>query len=211
MLDPFAGGSARGIVAAKCGREYVGVDLRAEQVDENRRQVSAILDERDPAPVWVCGNSDNIDVLAPGEYDLVFSCPPYFDLEQYSDEAGDLSTIGSYDDFLKSYRAIISASVAMLKPDRFACFVVGDIRDKKGHYRKFPWHTVEAFADAGLELYNEAVLVTAVGSLPLRVGKQFEIGRKLGKTHQNVLVFVKGDWRRATEAVGPVDFGKGEE
>jgi len=32
-----------------------------------------------------------------------------------------------------------------------------------------------------------------------------EAGRKLGKTHQNVLVFVKGDWRKATEACGQVD------
>ena len=42
-------------------------------------------------------------------------------------------------------------------------------------------------------LYNEAILVTAVGSLPIRVAKQFAGYRKLGKTHQNVLVFFKGD------------------
>ena len=42
-----------------------------------------------------------------------------------------------------------------------------------------------------------------VGSLPIRVGRQFESASKLGKTHQNVLVFVKGDPRAATEAVGP--------
>ena len=58
-----------------------------------------------------------------------------------------------------------------------------------------------------MHLYNEAVLVTAVGSLPVRVSRQFEIGRKLGKTHQNVLVFCKGDPRKATRACGPVEFG----
>jgi hypothetical protein len=31
----------------------------------------------------------------------------------------------------------------------------------------------------------------------MRVTKQFESGRKLAKTHQNVLVFCKGDWRAA--------------
>ena len=31
---------------------------------------------------------------------------------------------------------------------------------------------------------------------------------KLGRTHQNVLVFVKGDPKRATEACGPVEFGE---
>jgi len=48
-------------------------------------------------------------------------------------------------------------------------------------------------------------LVTSVGSLPIRVGRQFASGRKLGKTHQNVLVFVKGDGKKATEACGPVE------
>ncbi len=45
-----------------------------------------------------------------------------------------------------------------------------------------------------------AILVTAAGSLPIRAGKQFRAGRKLGKTHQNVLTFVKGDPKRAAQA-----------
>ena len=59
----------------------------------------------------------------------------------------------------------------------------------------------EALEAAGARYYNEAILVTAVGSLPIRVGKQFRSGRKLGKTHQNVLVFCKGDPKRATQAI----------
>ena len=61
-----------------------------------------------------------------------------------------------------------------------------------------------AFKAAGLHYYNEAVLVTAVGSLPIRAGRQFAAGRKLGKTHQNVLVFVKGSGKRAADACGVV-------
>ena len=38
VLDPFAGGVARGAVAAATGRRYVGVELRAEQVEANRAQ-----------------------------------------------------------------------------------------------------------------------------------------------------------------------------
>lgn len=44
------------------------------------------------------------------------------------------------------------------------------------------------------------------GGEPIRAGKQFASGRKLGKTHQNVLVFVKGDGKAATQACGPVEF-----
>lgn len=205
VLDPFAGGSVRGIVASKLGRQYIGIDLRTEQIEANRAQAEAICG--DPMPAWHEGDSRNLARIAVGiAADFVFSCPPYADLERYSDDERDLSTF-NYQEFLAAYRNIISASIAQLKPDRFACFVVGDVRDKRGFYHGLPWHTVQAFEDAGARLYNEAVLVTAVGSLPIRVSKQFESSRKLGKTHQNVLVFVKGDPRKATAAVGVTEAG----
>jgi DNA modification methylase len=209
VLDPFAGGSVRGIVASKLGRQYIGVDLRAEQIAANRDQAAGICD--DPQPAWIVGDALNVAALAEGvAADLVFSCPPYADLERYSDDPLDLSTL-DYPAFRDKYRAIVAASVGLLKPDRFACFVVGDVRDRKGFYRRFVSDTEQAFEDAGARLYNEAILVTATGSLPVRVGRQFEAGRKLGKTHQNVLVFCKGDPKRATAAIGPVEFGALEE
>ena len=75
--------------------------------------------------------------------------------------------------------------------------MVAEVRDKKGNYYNFVGDTVQAFKNAGLAYYNEAILVTQVGSLPIRVGRQFATGRKLGKTHQNILVFVKGDAKKA--------------
>ena len=190
VLDPFAGGSVRGIVAAMLGYQYTGIDLSARQIEANRQQADDLLTEN--KPTWIVGDSKDILTLAPGEYDFIFSCPPYADLEVYSDDPNDLSNM-AYPDFKSVYHEIIYSAVSMLKPNRFACFVVGDVRDKKGFYRNFPAHTIEAFQDAGMTLYNEAVLVTAVGSLPIRVSKQFGGYRKLGKTHQNVLVFYKGD------------------
>ena len=203
VLDPFAGGSVRGIVAAKCGREYIGVDLRPEQLAANRAQADRICGDG-IAPAWVVGDSavaiPTLDIAA----DFVFSCPPYGDLEIYSENPLDLSTMGRAA-FLAAYRVIIAAAVAKLKPDRFACFVVGDYRDKKGFYCNFVGETVAAFEAAGARLYNEAILVTAAGSLPIRAGKQFASTRKLGKTHQNVVIFCKGDPRKATAACGPVE------
>jgi DNA modification methylase len=201
VLDPFAGGSVRGIVAAVLGRSYVGVDLSGRQLEANRDQLDIVPDGD---VVWIEGDSVDIAALAPGEYDLVFSCPPYADLERYSDDPRDISTM-DYAAFLEAYRSIVAASVAMLRPDRFACFCVGDVRDRRGVYRNFVAHTTEAFQAAGCDLYNEAVLVTAVGSLSIRAGRQFAGGRKLGKAHQNVLVFVKGDAAAAVEACGEVE------
>lgn len=209
VLDPFAGGSVRGIVASRLGRRYFGVDLSARQVAANQKQGEAIC-VTPPAPEWAVGDSRELATIAAGiEADFVFSCPPYADLEIYSDDPADISTM-AYPAFREAYAAIVAAACALLKPDRFACFVVGDVRDKRGFYRNLPGHTIEAFQAAGLSLYNEAILVTVAGSLPIRAGKQFEASRKLGKTHQNVLVFCKGDPRAATEVIGACEFGDPE-
>ena len=80
-LDPFAGGSVRGVVAAKCGREYIGNDLRQEQVLANAEQAESLCGEG-IMPKWTCGDSQNIKKLVGDiKADFVLSCPPYADLE----------------------------------------------------------------------------------------------------------------------------------
>lgn len=196
VVDPFAGGSVRGIIAGMLDRKYWGCDLRQEQVDANNAQADVIAP--DIRPQWVCGDSMDKLATAP-DADFVFSCPPYGDLERYSDDPADLSTM-EWHTFKAAYGRIILRAVQRLKPDRFACFVVGDFRDNRGFYRDFVSSTIEAFRSCGAQLYNEAILVTPVGSAPVRVTNQFARGRKLVKTHQNVLVFCKGDWRKAAAA-----------
>lgn len=198
VVDPFAGGSVRGIVASHCGRKYWGCDLRAEQIEANVAQ-GEVLCAGILIPEWVCGDALNELPKSP-EADFVFSCPPYGDLEQYSDDPADISAM-EWSQFLKAYREIIRLACAKLRNNRFACFVVGDFRNERGVYRNFVSETIQAFDDAGLSLYNEAILVTAIGSGALRVTKQFTASRKLCKTHQNVLVFVKGDAKTAAKHV----------
>jgi DNA modification methylase len=190
IIDPFAGGSVRGVVASYLGYRYTGVDLRQEQVEANIAQATNINPNN--LPNWIIGNSLNIKDIAPGEYDFVFSCPPYFDLEVYSDDPADLSNM-DWNGFKDEYKKIIQRTLSLLKENRFACFVVGDVRDEKGFYRNFTNYTIECFHDAGAALYNEIVLINVAGTLPVRVGRQFSSSRKVGKCHQNVYVFFKGD------------------
>ena len=204
ILDPFAGGSVRGVVASKLARQYIGHELRPEQVAANRQQGNDICSDDVAPPVWIEGDSRNIDKTCHDvEADFIFSCPPYADLEVYSDNPQDISTL-DYSDFKQAYFKIIKKACDRLKNDRFACFVVGEVRDKKGNYYDFVGDTVQAFRDAGLEYYNEAILITPAGTLPIRAGKSFSASRKLGKTHQNVLLFVKGDGKKAAKACGDV-------
>jgi len=160
---------------------------------------------RGPDPTWIAGDGLEIENLLNGcRADLVLTCPPYGDLEVYSDDPRDISTM-DHCKFLVTYRAIVAAAIRTMKPDRFAAVVVGDVRDSKGNYRNLVSETIDAFRAAGADLYNEAILVTAVASLSIRAGRQFSASRKLGKTHQNVLIFVVGDPKRATAACGAVE------
>lgn len=194
VLDPFAGGSVRGLVSAKLGMHYTGIDLRPEQVEANERQAEK-FGEVDGSARWITGDSRNLPRLIEGEqaFDFMLSCPPYYDLEVYSKRPEDLSALVDYPAFLAAYREIIAHACAALAADAFACWVVGDVRDKCGWFHGLTGDTVKAFEDTGMRLYNDAILLTQAGSLPMRVRKSFEKSRKLGKTHQYVLIFGKGN------------------
>lgn len=216
VLDPFAGGSVRGLVAATTGRQYVGIDLSEEQCKANRRQVAGFVRQglfaQALAPQWKQGDSlielrqvagADYGRRAGGEgFDFVFSCPPYFDVEQYSKDPHDLSNM-TWPGFLQAYNRIIEAAVARLAPDRFAGWVITEIRDKQGKYRNFVGETIVAFEEAGAAYYNHAVIVSPAGTLQLRTARAFVASRKLGKTHQDLLIFCKGDPKRAAAACDP--------
>ena len=189
VFDPFAGGSVRGVVAEMLGRRYIGIDLSQRQVDANQTAADALC----VCPAWHCDDSRNADRYIPdGSADLVFSCPPYHNLEKYSNHPLDLSNM-NYTDFIEAYRKIISTSCRKLKENRFAVFVVGDIRDSKGAYRDFISDTKRIFQESGLCLYNEIILLNQLCTAPMRAGTPFSRNRKVAKVHQNVLVFYKGN------------------
>ena len=202
VLDPFAGGSVRGFVAGHLNRNYTGIELRAEQVKANNEQWA--MQEASGNVQWVTGDSNAVLDTLDYKADLIFSCPPYADLEVYSDDPADISNM-PYEQFLEIYRSIITKACTLLENDSFAVWVVGDVRDKKGIYRGLVPDTIRAFEDAGLGFYNDGIIAGPIGTWAIRAGKQFAATRKLGKLHQNMLIFIKGDPRKATEKCGIVD------
>ena len=189
ILDPFAGGSVRGIVAHYLGYKYHGIDIRKEQVDSNREQALEIL-PLENQPNWHVGDSNlQLENQWNIKFDLVFSCPPYADLEVYSKLEGDISNM-NYENFMITYESIIAKSCLLLKSGGYACFVVGEVRDKKGNYIGFVPDTIKAFTKCGMEYYNEAILLNAIASASMRANGNMK-SKKLVKVHQNILVFKK--------------------
>lgn len=189
ILDPFAGGSVRGIVANYLGYKYTGIDIRAEQILSNREQGLNILDINNQ-PNWYIGDSNIILSELNSEYDFIFSCPPYGNLEVYSNLDGDISNM-TYDGFLVAYKNIIEKSCKLLKSGCFACFVVGEIRDKKGNYIGFVPDTINIFKDNNMVFYNDIIYLQGLAGACLLAGAQMDKSKKVRKIHQNVLVFKK--------------------
>jgi len=185
-FDPFAGDSVFGYVSSYLGNRFTGIELRREQADLNNERIKGFPSK------YICDDGQNVlQHIAPDSQDLLFSCPPYFDLEVYSDLQNDASNQKEYADFLKILKNAFTSAVQCLRENRFAVIVVGDVRDRAGFYRRFVDDIKDIFAASGMLLYNELILVEALGTLPQRVAKFME-HRKIGKCHQNVLVFYKG-------------------
>ena len=201
ILDPFAGGPARGCVAELLGYCYTGVDLYSNQVETDRKRA----EELNISPTWICGDSRvEIAKLEDESYDFIFSCPPYWNVEDYGDDARELASCETYSQFAEDYSAIIDDCVKKLKQGRFAAFEVGDVRLPDGHYAGLPTTTVQAFENAGAGLYNTMIVLDPAGTAALRCQKQFNASRKVVRTHQELLVFYKGDPRliRCNELTG---------
>lgn len=194
-FDPFAGDTVFGFVSAFLKRPFEGIELREEQASFNQLQ----CDVNGLPAKYFCDSSENMDKYIENESkDFIFSCPPYADLEVYSDLEDDLSTM-NHEDFFKMYCKILQNTYSKLKNDRFAVVVTSEVRNKKGEYIQLVGKTIALMVEAGYMFYNDIILVNSVGTLPMRTGRHMNSGRKVGRRHQNVLVFYKGDLKKIKE------------
>lgn len=190
IFDCFAGDTQKGLVFGECGFTFKGVELRQEQVDINNE----VIADRGLPISYVCDDGVNVaNHFEPESQDLLFSCPPYYDLEKYSDLPNDASNQGTYEEFIAILDRAFKAAYSCLRENRFAVIVLGDVRSKiNGAYYDFGGDVKRIFREAGAHLYNELILIEMSSSVALRAKKYME-SRKVAKMHQNILVFYKGD------------------
>jgi len=204
-FDVFAGDTVFGYVSAFLGNNFTGIELRQEQCDFNQKAVNGLNAN------YICDDGRNVlQYIDEDSQDLLFSCPPYFDLEVYSNLKNDASNQKSYEEFYTILDIAFSNAIHCLKKDRFAVIVCGDVRDKKtGFYYNFPEDIKKTFQKNGMSLYNEMILVDVIGTARLRVNKYME-SRKIAKVHQNVLVFYKGDTHNIKETFPLMEIDESE-
>lgn len=191
VFDNFAGDTVFGYVAGSLGYDFTGIELRQEQSDFNNERT------RELTAHYITDDGRNVDKhIGEGTQDLYFSCPPYFDLEVYSDDPNDASNQDTYEDFYKILDEAFTKAIKCLANNRFAVIVVGNVRDKKtGGYYDLMGDVIRTFTRNGMHFYNDMILIDPVGSAGIRARNSMDY-RKVVKVHQNVLVFYKGDQKR---------------
>lgn len=194
VFDCFAGDTVFGYVASDLGHNFIGIELRQEQADFNNERVEG------KTARYICDDGRNVDRhIEEGSQDFFFSCPPYFDLEIYSDDPNDASNQATYSDFYAILDEAFAKSISRLKDNRFAAIVVANIRDKdSGSYYNFTGDVIETFTRNGMLFYNDMILLDPIGSAGLRA-RQYMTARKVVKVHQNILIFYKGDQKKIKE------------
>ena len=166
------------------GYDYTGIEIREEEYNRVKEQMEQ----------WGIDFNfilnDSTKYKPEGDFDFVFSCPPYYDLEVYSDLAGDLSNANSYDEYLCMLKNVLQNCYDVLKKDCFAVFVVGNFRNKKGELENLNGDLITKAKEVGFKLWDELIWMGASNVALTRCGK-FEKNRKSVRMHEYIIILKK--------------------
>ncbi len=186
IYDPFGGGGTRAIMAAASGYEYVGVEIRGDEVDA----VYERLEAAGQTATILTGDSRYARHGIPDDWaDFTYTCPPYYNLEQYGGPDGDLSETASYPEFLAGIADVVENQARILKQGSLACWVVGLHRDTTGVLLPLHHDIARIHTDTGYEFVEEIVLAQRNNGALQRVGNFEKGNRRLIRTHEYVQVF----------------------
>jgi hypothetical protein len=190
VYNPFGGGVQFGFVTGSYGYEYVASEIRQNQCDANNILCSDLNSAK-----WI--KSDSSEYIPEGEFDLCFTCPPYYKVEKYIDyddviPEGELNNIPTYDQFRDTLFKGYKNAISKLKDNRFFVVMTGDSRDKNGAYYGCEAEHELFFKDQGLHIYNKIVYLECEFTRLAHAKRTLDY-RKFPKREQKILVFYKGD------------------
>lgn len=190
IYNPFGGGVQFGYVAGSYGHEYVASEIRQNQCDAN----NAICNEFSSVR-WIQGDSSTYE--PEGKFDLVFTCPPYYKVEEYLDYSGEpppgeINSMGTYEEFRAALWSGYEKAIAHMNDNRFFVVMTGDSRDKRGAYYCSEAETVLFFKERGLQVYNQITYLECEFTRLAHAKKTLHL-RKFPKREQKIIVAYKGD------------------
>lgn len=202
IYNPFGGGVQMGYVAGACGYGYLASEIRENQVDAN----NAICSEFDGKVQWITSDSSKYNPA--GEFDMVFTCPPYYKVETYLDydgkpPEGEINSCPTYEEFEALLFEGYGRAIDALKNDRFFVIMTGDSRDKNGAYYCHEAKTEVFLQERGLHIYNRIVYVECEFTRLAHAKKTLHT-RKFPKREQKIIVAYKGNMANIKDEFLPI-------
>lgn len=190
VYNPFGGGVQMGFVTSWYGYDYVASEIRQNQCDCN----NLICKDYGTAQ-WI--KSDTSKYIPDGKFDLVFTCPPYYRVEQYLDyngksPEGEINSLPTYEQFRDTLFEGYKNAIVALNDDCFFVVMTGDSRDKNGAYYGCEAEHELFFKSQGLHIYNRITYLECEFTRLAQAKKTLNY-RKFPKREQKILVFYKGD------------------
>lgn len=198
IVDPFGGRATRAIVAISLKRNYIGYEIAPsayrftnERLDyiKERAEYEFDFDNQLGEAKIILGNGCRMSDVPNEAADLIFTCPPYHNLEKYESIEGQLSDIEKYEDFLERISLCAHHCNRILKPEKFAVWVVADWR-KDGKFKCFHKDCIDIFLGQGFGLWD-IVINWFPGQFVYLNIERCEERKHTSKTHEYVLVFKK--------------------
>lgn len=201
IYNPFGGGVQFGFVAGSYGYEYISSEIRQNQCDANNSLCSDFKNCK-----WI--KSDSSIYSPKGNFDLMFSCPPYYQVEEYLDydgksPKGELNSISTYEKFRDTLFEGYKKGIEKLNNNCFFVVMTGDSRNKDGGYYGCEAEHELFFRDQGLHIYNKIIYLECEFTR-LAQAKVTLNHRKFPKREQKILVFYKGDISKIKDLYPPI-------
>ena len=131
VLDPCAGWGGRMLGTIAAGAEYVAFEPNTETY-EGLLNLSKFLGIQDKVRI-IKDSALEMDKYDIGEFDLILTSPPYFDLEVYSHEdTQSIKGCDTYSIWVNNFlKPLIELSISHMKVDGWSCWNVHNVGKMK--------------------------------------------------------------------------------
>lgn len=194
IFDPFMGHNSRMQIVFELGRNYIGYDISKEFMQENFKLRDYLLErclddglEHNTIQIYE-KDSRSID-LNENSIDMIFTSPPYWDLEFYGEEPNQLGYKKSYGLFLHGLNQVLQGCSKVLKEEKYCIFNVNDFR-KNGKFYSFHSDIINLTKNLPLKIWD-TVIVDWGSSIAGCFASQIDDRKICGKRHEYLLIFKK--------------------
>jgi DNA modification methylase len=195
ILDPFAGRGTRSLMSLRLGRNYYGIDVCLGTVSENIRKIEEKKFKNIKWEVKVGDGTRPHEVFPNQTFDAIFTCPPYYNIERYSGEEGDLSYLSdmeferSIEVMFQNLKGIIKKSSYIEKRFHPLIFTVGTVRRGDKGLLDMDFLFQDIGRNCGFTLHDKLITVNRAPGAGFTFRRNWDY-KFLCKTHETTLVFV---------------------